>query len=109
DSYLAALYKRLAPRRGKKRAIIAVARTILQAAWHILKEGVEYKELGGDHFDRLNEEKSTKYFIKRLEKFGYEVSLKPKKVEQATLEPKPKKIRKSAVEPKPKRAKEATT
>jgi transposase len=50
NSYLAALYRRLAPRRGKKRAIIAVARTILQAARHILKEGVEYRELGGDYF-----------------------------------------------------------
>jgi transposase len=36
------LYRRLSPRRGKKRAIIAVARTILQAAWHILKEEVDY-------------------------------------------------------------------
>lgn len=78
DSYLAALYRRLAPRRGKKRAIIAVARTILQAAWHMLKEEVEYKELGGDYFDQLNEEKTTGYLVKRLEKFGYEVILKPK-------------------------------
>jgi transposase len=109
DSYLAALYRRLAPRRGKKRAIIAVARTILQSAWHILKEGVEYKELGGDHFDRLNEEKSTKYFVKRLEKFGYEVVLKPKKAEHETVEPKPKRIKKSVVERKPKKAKGATT
>lgn len=78
DSYLAALYRRLAPRKGKKRAIIAVARTILQSAWHILKEGVEYKELGGDHFDQLNKEKTTKYFVKRLEKLGFKVKLEPK-------------------------------
>lgn len=80
NSYLAALYRRLAPRRGKKRAIIAVARTILQAAWHILKEDVDYKELGGDYFDQLNVEKTTHYLVKRLEKFGYEVELKPKPV-----------------------------
>jgi transposase len=79
DGYLAALYRRLASRRGKKRAVVAVARTILIAAWHILKEGSEYKELGGDYLDRLNEEKTTNYLIKRLEKFGYEVELKPKK------------------------------
>lgn len=78
DSYLAALYRRLAPRRGKKRAIIAVARTILQSAWHILKEGVEYKELGGDHFDKLNKEQTTKYHVKRLEKLGFKVKLEPK-------------------------------
>ena len=109
DSYLAALYRRLAPRRGKKRAIIAVARTILQSAWHILKKDVDYKELGGDYFEHLNEEKSTKYFVKRLEKFGYEVVLKPKQAEKARVEPKPKKIKKAAVEPKPKKAQEATT
>lgn len=79
DSYLAALYRRLAPRRGKKRAIIAVSRTILQAAWHILKEEVEYKELGGDYFERMNEGKSRSYLVKRLEKLGYEVELKAKK------------------------------
>jgi len=109
DSYLAALYRRLAPRRGKKRAIIAVARTILQSAWHILKKDVDYKELGGDYFEHLNEEKSTKYFVKRLEKFGYEVVLKPKQAEKARVEPKPKKIKKAVVERKPKKAPEATT
>jgi len=78
-SYLAALYHRLAPRRGKKRAVIALARTILQAAWHILKEDVDYKELGGDYFDQLNEEKTANWLVKRLEKLGYEVELKSKK------------------------------
>jgi len=109
DSYLAALYRRLAPRRGKKRAIIAVARTILQSAWHILKKDVDYKELGGDYFEHLNEEKSTKYFVKRLEKFGYEVVLKPKQAEKARIEPKPKKIKKAAVERKARKSQEATT
>jgi transposase len=75
-SYLAATYRRLAPRRGKKRAIIAVARSILQATWHILKEDVDYKELGGDHFERLNQEKTTIYLVKRLEKLGYQVELR---------------------------------
>src|SRR5262245_16583374 len=109
NSYLAAFYHRLAPKRGKKRAIIAVARTILQSAWHILKKDVDYKELGGDYFERLNEDKSTKYFVKRLEKFGYEVALKPKKADKAGVEPKPKKIKKAAVGREPKKAPEATT
>jgi transposase len=78
ESYLRALYRRLAPRRGKKRAIIAVARTILQAAWHMLKEEVDYKELGVDYFEQLNEEKTTSYLVKRLRKLGYEVELKRK-------------------------------
>jgi hypothetical protein len=80
-SYLAALYHRLAPRRGRKRAIIAVARTILQSAWHILKEDVDYKELGGDYFDHLNEKKTTGWLVKRLEKLGYRVELKSKKAQ----------------------------
>jgi transposase len=79
DSYLSALYRRLLPRRGKKRAIVGVARTILVAAWHILKEEVEYKELGGDYFERMNEEKTKKNLVKRLEKLGYEVELRSKK------------------------------
>lgn len=78
EGYLAALYRRLAPRRGKKRAAVAVARTILVAAWHILKEGVAYKDLGGDHFERLNGERTKSNLVKRLEKLGYEVELKQK-------------------------------
>jgi len=107
-SYLAALYHRLAPRRGKKRAIIAVARTILQSAWHVLKEEVDYKELGGDYLDHLNEEKTTKYFVKRLEKFGYEVELRPRKDKPAKAELKPKPAKKVTVRRKPKPATQAT-
>jgi transposase len=77
DSYLAAQYRRLAPRRGKKRAIVAVGRTILVAAYHILKEEVEYQDLGGDYFDRLNQEKTRRHLVKRLEKLGYQVELRP--------------------------------
>jgi transposase len=76
DTYIAALYKRLAPRRGKNRAIIAVARTILQSAWHILSKDIEYKELGGNYFDKLNREKTKNYFVKRLQRLGYQVELK---------------------------------
>jgi len=75
NTYIAALYKRLAPRRGKNRAIIAVARTILQSAWHILSKDIEYKELGGNHFDNLNRDKATNYFVKRLQHLGYQVDL----------------------------------
>jgi len=78
DGYLAALYHRLVGRRGEKRAVVAVARTILQAAWHVLQDGVEDKELGGDYFTRLPGEQTKNKLIKRLEKLGYEVDLKPK-------------------------------
>jgi transposase len=78
DGYLGAMYRGIAARRGEKRAVIAVARTILQAAWHVLSKGEEYKERGGDYFDRINSEQTKIKLIRRLEKLGYEVDLKPK-------------------------------
>jgi transposase len=77
DSYLAAQYRRLAGRRGKKRAIVAVGHSILEAAYYILRDEVEYKNLGGDYFDKLNEVKTQKNLVKRLEKLGYRVELTP--------------------------------
>jgi transposase len=75
DGYLGALYREIAVRRGEKRAVVAVARTILQAAWHVLSKGVEYKELGGDYFDRQDREKTRNNLVKRLQRMGYEVTL----------------------------------
>ena len=76
NSYVAAQFGRLAARRGKKRAIVAVGRTILIAAYHVLKKEVEYQDLGGNYFDQLNEERTKSYLVHRLESLGYEVSLK---------------------------------
>jgi transposase len=76
DSYTAAQYRRLAARRGKKRAIVAVAHTILIAAYCVLKEEVEYKDLGGDYFDRLNKQRTKEQLVKRLENLGYRVELR---------------------------------
>lgn len=75
DSYLAAQFARLA-RGGKKRAAVAVGHTILVAAYHMLKEGIDYKDLGGDYFQKRNAEKTTRRLIKQLEQFGYQVELK---------------------------------
>ena len=77
DSYLAAQMNRLTIRRGKKRAAVAVGRTILIAAYHILKEEVEYKDLGGDYFVRRDAENTKRRLIKQLEQIGYQVELKP--------------------------------
>jgi hypothetical protein len=82
DGYLGAMYRGIAVRRGEKRAVIAEARTILQAAWQVLSKGSEYKERGGDYFDRINSEQTKNKLIKRLERLGYEVELKNK---QATV------------------------
>ena len=78
----------------------------MQSARHVPKEEVDYKELGGDYLDHLNEEQTTKYFVKRLEKFGYEVELRPKKDKQAKAEFKPKQAKKATMRRKPKPAKE---
>lgn len=75
DGYLAAQYRRLAARRGKKRAIVAVGHTILVAAYHILQDEVEYRELGADHFDRRRRERTVAHLVGRLQRLGYHVAL----------------------------------
>jgi transposase len=74
-SYLKAKYQRLAARRGKKRAALAVGHTILIAAYHIIKEQCVYKELGADFFDRLNEQHLLNRLTKRIAALGYKVDI----------------------------------
>jgi transposase len=76
-TYLAAQFHRLAARRGGKRANIAVAHTILVIAYHILKEKRAYQELGGDYFDRIRAAGLARYYVKRLQGLGLEVTLAP--------------------------------
>ena len=72
---LAARYHRLAPRRGHKRAIIASAHTLLKIIYHMLREGTEYRELGGDYFDQHHRHAILRRSVKRLEQLGYRVTL----------------------------------
>lgn len=74
-SYPAALYKRLAAHRGKKRALVAVANALLQVVWHMLTHHKPYRDLGADHFDRLNHQRLTQALVRRLEKLGHTVTL----------------------------------
>ncbi len=74
-SYLKARYHRLASRRGKKRAAVAVGHTILITAYHIIKEQLVYKELGADFFDRLNEQHLINRLTKRINALGYKVDI----------------------------------
>jgi len=76
-TYLADQYRRLAARRGKKRALIAVGHTILVIAYHVLKKGVTYVELGADYLSRLDPERVTRNLVKRLQKLGHKVTLEP--------------------------------
>jgi transposase len=80
NSYLGAQYRRMAPRRGKKRALVAVGHTLLGIIYHMLKEPVAYQDLGPDHFDKLKPEQFRRYLVKRLEGLGYEVTLTEKVV-----------------------------
>jgi len=83
NSYLGAQYRRLAPRRGKKRALLAVGHRLLVILYHMLKYDREYQDLGADYFDRLEPERLRRYLVKRLERLGYQVSLTPNENEAA--------------------------
>jgi transposase len=75
NSYLASQYRRLAGRRERKRALLAVGHAILGIFYHMLKAGTNYTDLGGDFFDRLEPPRLTRYYVKRLESLGHKVTL----------------------------------
>ena len=75
DTYLSAQYRRLAARRGKKRAIMALMHSILVIAYHLIQRSEPYRDLGGDYFDKRRPESTAKHLVKRLEQLGYSVSL----------------------------------
>lgn len=75
SSYLASQYRRLVGRRGKKRALVAVGHSMLVIFYHMLKNGTTYAELGRDFFDRLEPQRLTRYYVKRLESLGHKVTL----------------------------------
>jgi transposase len=76
-NYLSALFKRLAARRGVKRASIAVAHALLVIVYHVLRDAVAYRDLGPDYFDRLHPQRVKRNLVKRLEGLGYKVQLVP--------------------------------
>jgi len=76
-SYLSALYHRLVVRRGKKKAIVAVAHRLLVIIYHMIKDQASYRELGSDHFNKLNAVYVQRHHVKRLESLGFKVILEP--------------------------------
>ncbi len=78
NTYLGAKYRALIPKKGKKRAIIAIGRKILVICYHMLKKRVPFNELGIDFLDKLEPERKAKYHEKRLEELGYHVVLNKK-------------------------------
>jgi transposase len=81
DTYLAAQYRRLAARRGKKKAVMAVAHSILVMAYYMLLRHEPYREAGADYFDRCRPEATVKRLIRRLQQLGYQVSVQYQPVE----------------------------
>ena len=75
--YLQALFNRLRARRGAKKAIGAVAASMLTAAYHMIKTGTFYQDLGADHFERRTKPAQIKRLVAKLQSFGYEVDIKP--------------------------------
>lgn len=76
-SYLQAQFLRLRARRGAKKAILAVAASMLTAIWHMLKNGVEYHDLGADHFARRDRTKAILRLVHRLNDLGCHVQIAP--------------------------------
>jgi len=77
DSYLQAQFYRIRARRGPKKAIMAVAASILTAVYHMLKDGTMYRDLGGGHFDRQSKDQQKSRLVKRLRDLGYAVEIQP--------------------------------
>jgi hypothetical protein len=76
NTFYHARYHKLAARRGKKRALIAVGHSILKSVYHILKENCDYKELGAEYLISRTEAKRKAYLKSELGKLGYVVELK---------------------------------
>ena len=74
NTYLQAQFLRLRARRGPKKAIMAVAASMLTAIYHMLKNGVDYRDLGADHFSRNDRTKSVNRLLRKIENLGFEVT-----------------------------------
>ena len=74
-SYFRAQFHRLAGKKGKKRALIAVAHSILAVIYVLRKRGCNYQDLGSDYFEQINQDQLTRYYTKKLQRLGYTVIL----------------------------------
>lgn len=78
ESYFYSRYQRIAARRGGKRALIAVAHSMLIAIYHMLKEKVSYRDLGVNYYSEIQQEKIIKRNLRSLEKLGVNVIIQAK-------------------------------
>jgi hypothetical protein len=77
DSYYKAQFNRLRARGGAKKAICAVAASMLTAIYHMLKDGTQHHDLGAGHFDRRSTDIKAKRLVAQLTKLGFQVNLQP--------------------------------
>ena len=75
SSFFYAQYQRISMRRGKKRALLAVAHTMLIAIYYMIKEDKEYIDLGADFYNKFNKEKKANAYMKKLKELGYDVQI----------------------------------
>ena len=74
-SYFSALFARISAHRGKKRAYVAVAHSMLIAIYHVLRDGASFKDLGADYYNQFNRERKANGMLKKLKALGYEVTI----------------------------------
>ena len=79
DSFLGERYRRLVRRRGKPKALVAVARSILVISWHLLADPhAHYNDLGSDFYDRhVHKDRKTRNLVRQLQALGHQVNLTP--------------------------------
>jgi hypothetical protein len=75
DNYLGAQYRRIAARKGKHRAAVAVAHSIMTIAYHLLTRGEDYRDLGANYFESRQQDMIVKQTVRRLQNLGFTVAL----------------------------------
>src|SRR5258708_38991869 len=85
NTYLSSQFRRLAARRGKKRAIIAVAHTLIVIGYHLQKNQSNYEDLGGNYLYRIHSGGLKRYLVKRLETRGLNMNIKSNETDSLTV------------------------
>lgn len=78
DTYLSAQFHRLSARRGRKRALLAVAPSILVIVYRLREQGADYTDLGANYFDERSKDATTLRLVSRLKQLGYDVQINPR-------------------------------
>jgi transposase len=89
NCYLAAFFYRKAGKHGVRKAIVALAHRMLVIAFCMLRDGTDYREAGGDYFDRINPDRTRARLVRRLQRLGLDVFLQPRRDDSVPAEPAP--------------------